>query len=129
MNVQDICKILADERAEELARFFGGSIPEWKDLFPEAEEEGWNADTVARMVQIIAQAEAGLSSQIGTKEQDAFLSATQKAHNFQHRSRVQKWAGNYDTVNQVSRTNGILRGQLASIGVKVDDEFIENLEI
>jgi len=128
VNVQDICELLAELRQEEIDRFFGGQAVPYEDLFPEADTPEFAQETNDRYIQLLSQLDSDIGSHIGVKEANAFITSVQKAHGMRSRSRVAKWATVYDSVDKASEDVGTLKAQLASIGVKIDEEFITKQE-
>jgi hypothetical protein len=128
MNVPEVCSKLSEAMQEEVDVFFGGGQKPFLDTLPEAEQADFLQATIDKIVQGLSDANAPLGEHIGVSEQNAFLASAQKTHNLRYRSRLQKWASAYDTVDKTSAEDGTLTVQLASIGVKVDDERIQGLQ-
>jgi len=123
VNVQDLCDLLLERYAEELAAVQTGessSVP----IPAAALTAEFLADNIADVFKTLSRKDSSEGELIGFLEINAFLAAFQRAYEHQHQSRVQRWAQIYNHKKTLTLNQRALKKQMRNIGVKVDDEFL-----
>jgi len=126
-SVQSVCDLLVQGLQKELGAITSGTEPLAEDLLRSAEDTDYLQDTIDKLTSYLNSADSGQDSLVGILEANAFLAATQKAHNKQATSRISKWAGIYSDKLDKSSDEGALNQLLRNIGIKVDDEYVTRI--
>jgi hypothetical protein len=124
MTVIELCSRLLGIEQARMATILAGSDVIPNTDFNEALTPKWLADNIKAVFEVVNRKNAREGELVGPLETNAFLAAFQKAYENSRRTRINRWAHTYSSVNAVLSPTGPLGVQLPHIGAKVEDEWL-----
>lgn len=128
MTVPEACKKLQEYFKQQLDAGLVGDPVFILDIFPESQEAAFTEDLIREFQTKIIQRESTAADIIGIQESLAFLGSIQRTDAFRKSSRILRLSRTSEhKLSIADPVEGALVSQLASIGSKVDSEFIAEL--
>jgi hypothetical protein len=128
MTVPEACNILLTYIQKQVNSGLLGAPLFIEDIFPEALTPQFTQDLIRELQSKVLQSNATAADIIGIQESLAFLGSIQRAEACRKCGRLQRLArAETHKRNLCDATDGALTLQLASIGSKVDSEFVADI--
>ena len=128
MTVPEACNKIQEYFQQQLDAGLVGDPVFIVDIFPESQEVAFTEGLIREFKTKILQRDATPAEILGIQESLAFLGSIQRTDAFRKSSRVSRLAGaSQHKLSLSDPTDGAMVTQLASIGSKVDSEFVADL--
>jgi PAS domain-containing protein len=128
MTVPEACSIIQQYFQKQLDAGLVGDPVFIADIFPESQDPVFTQDLIRELQTKIIQRNSTAADLLGVQESLAFLGTIQRTDCIRKCSRIERMATNASHKLSLSdSSDGAMVTQLASIGSKVDSEFIADL--